>query len=281
MLRISYIILFSLCLFIPGKAQDIHQMKKFSDEQFNRGNYQLALKEYQRVIYFDKHGEYDELYAKIASIHFLNSDYDNALKYYDFALRLEQNDSIKYELVLKKALTNLKQKRYMAALNELFDLPDHPSEFLQDKKDLYLGICYFGLNDMDDSQEHFSELFDSTGIKKVDRLFSDFKDYKKKYRPRKVELMSMLLPGLGQIYTGEVFSGLNSFFLITGVTVYAVYTAVNYALVDGLLVLSSWFYRYYTGGYTNASSFAIKKIENERTNVYHEILTCIENQENQ
>lgn len=281
MLKISYIILFSLILFTSGKAQDIHQMKEFSDEQFKRGNYQLALKEYQRVIYFDKHGEYNELYAKIASIHFLNSDYDNALKYYDFALRLEQNDSIKYELMLKKTLTNLKQKRYMAALNELFDLPDHPSEFLQDKKDLYLGICYFGLNDLDDSREHFSELFDSTGIKEVDRLFSDFKDYKKKYRPAKVELMSMLLPGLGQIYTGEVFSGLNSFFLISGVTVYAVYTAMNYALVDGLLVLSSWFYRYYTGGYTNASSFAIQKIENERTNVYHEILTRIENQGNQ
>jgi len=277
MLRISYIILFSLSLFTPGKGQDIHQMKKFSDEQFNRGNYQLALKEYQRVLYFDKHGQYDELYAKIASIHFLNSDYDNALKYYDFALRLEPNDSIKYELMLKKALSNFKQNRYMAALNELFDLPDHPSEFLQDKKNLYLGVCYFGLNDLDESRDHFIELFDSTGIQKVDKMFSDFKDFKKKYRPGKIELMSMLLPGLGQVYTGEIFNGLNSFFLISGVTVYAVYTAANYALIDGLLVLSSWFYRYYTGGYTNASSFAVKKIENERTDVYHEIFTLIEN----
>lgn len=276
MLRISYIILFSLYLFTPVKGQDIHQMKQFSDEQFNRGNYQLALKEYQRVIYFDKHGEYDELYARIASIHFLNSDYDNALKYYDFALRLEPNDSMKYELMLKKALSNFKQNRYMAALNELFDLPAHPSEFLQDKKNLYLGICYFGLNDMDKSRDHFVELFDSTGIQKVDRLFSDFNDFKRKYRPGKIELMSMLLPGLGQVYTGEIFNGLNSFFLISGVTVYAVYTAANYALIDGLLVLSSWFYRYYTGGYTNASAFAVKKIENERTDVYHEIFTLIE-----
>lgn len=280
MLRISYIILFSLCLFAPGKAQDIHQMKEFSDEQFSRGNYQLALKEYQRVIYFDKHDEYDELYAKIASIHYLNSDYDKALKYYDFALRLEPNDSIKFELILKKALSNLMQNRYMAALNELFDLPHHPSEFLQNKKDLYLGISYFGLNDLDMSRNHFTELFDSSGIKKIDKLFADFKDFKNKYRPGKVELMSMLLPGLGQIYTGEVFNGLNSFFLITGVTVYAVYTAVNYGLVDGLLVLSSWFYRYYTGGYTNASSFAVKKIENERTDVYLEILSLVENTRN-
>jgi len=280
MLKILYIILFSLCLISTAGAQDIHQLNEFADEQFDKGNYQLALKEYQRILFFDNQHEYNELYSKIASIHYLMSDFDNALKYYDLAIRIENNDSIKFELILNKALCNFKLDRYLVALNELFDLPDHSSEYLQNKKNIYLGICYFGLSDYDNSREYFSELLDSTGTKKVNNLFADFERFSKKFRPGKVELMSMLLPGLGQIYTGEIFSGFNSFFLISGVTVYAAITAVNYALFDGLLVLSSWFYRYYSGGFTNARNFAVQKIENEKTRVYSEIFSLIEKYHN-
>ncbi|MBN1388736.1 MAG: hypothetical protein JW965_09835 [Bacteroidales bacterium] len=280
MLKILFTILFSLYLVSAAKAQDIHQLKSFADEQFGKGNYQLAMKEYQRVLFFDKQHEYNELYSRIASIHYLMSDFDNALRYYDLAIRIENNDSIKFELVLNKALCNFKLNRYLEALYELFDLPDHFSGYLRKKKSLYMGICYFGLSEYDNSREYFSTLFDSTGTEKVNNLFADFESLSQKFRPGKVELMSMLLPGLGQIYTGELFSGLNSFFLISGVTVYAVITAVNYTLLDGLLVLSSWFYRYYSGGFTNARNLAVQKIENEKARVYFEIFSLIEKNQN-
>jgi tetratricopeptide (TPR) repeat protein len=278
--RILYIILFSLYIIPTAMAQDIHQLNEFAGEQFDKGNYQLALKEYQRVLFFDSKHEYNELYSRIASIYYLISDFDNALRYFDLAIRVENNDSVKFELILNKALCNFKLDRFLVALNELFDLPDHSSGYLQKKKNLYLGICYFGLSDYDDSREYFSSLLDSTGTNKVNNLFADFEHYSKKFRPGKVELMSMLLPGLGQIYTGEIFSGLNSFLLLSGVTIYAAITAVNYTLFDGLLVLSSWFYRYYSGGFTNARNFAVQKIENEKTRLYTEIFSLIEKGQN-
>ena len=277
MRKLLYIILFSYCLITPAGAQDIHQMKKFSDEQYTAGNYRTALKEYQRVLFFDEQNEYNDLYSRIASIHYRLSDFGRAIRYYDLAQTIENNDSIKFELSLKKALCNFKLGNYLEALNELYDLPGHSSAYLQNKKDLYMGICYFGLNEYDNSQEYFSEIVDSAGVEKVNTLFSDFERFNKKYRPGKVELMSMFLPGLGQIYTGHTFNGINSFILISGVTVYAVITTVNYSLIDGLLVLSSWFYRYYSGGFTNARNFAVEKIEDEKTRVYSEIFSLIEN----
>jgi len=275
-----YIILFSLCLLPPLAAQDIHQMKKFSDEQFASGNYRLALKEYQRVLFFDSENHYNELYARIASIHNQLSDYDNALRYYDLALNIENNDSIRFELKLSKALCYFNQGSYLAALYELLDLPNHPSGYLSDKKNIYMAICHYGMDEYEESREYFTQIFDSAGTAQINTLFSDLEDFNKKFRPSKVQLMSILLPGLGQIYTGEVFNGLNSFLLVSGVSYYAVYTAINYGIIDGLLILSSWFVRYYTGGYTNASNFAAKKIEDEKSRVYSEIIRLIETSQN-
>ena len=275
------IILFSLYLLPPLAAQDIHQVKKFSDEQFAMGNYQLALKEYQRVLFFDRENRYNELYSRIASIHYQLSDFDNAIKYYDLALNIENNDSIKFEIKLNKALCNFNQGNYLLALYELLDLPDHPSGYLSDKKNLYMAICHYGLDEYEESREYFAQTLDSTGAAHINTMFSDFENFNRKYRPSKVQLMSILLPGLGQIHTGEVFNGINSFLLVSGISYYAVYTALNYGIIDGLLILSSWFVRYYTGGYTNASNFAVKKIDDEKSRVYSEILTLIETYQNQ
>ncbi|HDZ40744.1 MAG TPA: tetratricopeptide repeat protein [Bacteroidetes bacterium] len=280
MRNLLYIILFSSCLFTHLEGQDIHTVKKFSDELFSKGNYQAALKEYQRVLFFDKQNEYTELYSRIATIHYNLSDFDNAIRYLDLAQHIENNDSIKFELTLKKALCNFKLDKYFEALNELYDLPDHPSPYLQNKKNLYLGICHFGLDDYGNSLDCFSGLFNSEGAEKIHGLFSDFEDYNRKFRPGKVELMSMLMPGLGQVYAGEVFNGVNSFFLVSGVTCYAIITALNYGIIDGLLVMSSWFYRYYSGGFTNARNFAVQKIEDEKIRLYAEIFSLIEDYQN-
>lgn len=276
----SFILLFSLFLPACIAAQDIHQIKKFSDEQFDKGNLHLALKEYQRVLLFNEDKEYNELYSKIASIYYRMSDFDLAIRYYDFAIRVENDDSLRFELALKKALCNFNKGNYLSALTELFDVPYFPGGYLQKKLNLYMGICYFGLNEYKNSREYFSETLDSTGINTLDKLFLDLERFNKKFRPGKVELMSILLPGLGQIYTGEILSGLNSFVLMTGITIYALVTAANYTLLDGILVLSSWFYRYYSGGFTNASDFAIEKIENQKAKVYSEILALVENCQN-
>jgi len=271
-----YILLFSLLLPLVLKAQDISTIRSFSDEQFHTGNYQLALKEYQRVLFFSNDNEYNELYSRIASIHYLLSDFSLAIRYYDFAMRVEDDDSLRLELALKKTLCNFKLNDYYSALSELLDIQEPAAGYLKEKKDLYMGICYFGLNDYEKAREYFSEVLDPEGIAELYDLFNSFERYNRKYRPGKVELMSILLPGLGQIYTGEVLSGINSFVLMTGITIYAMFTAVNYTLIDGLLVLSSWFYRYYSGGFTNANDSAVRKTERERTRTYTEILSLIE-----
>lgn len=259
-----YILLFNLPLLFTLNAQDIHQIRQFGDEQFRNGDYRLALKEYQRVLLFDNERVHNDLYSKIAFIQYYSNEYEQAMRYFDYAIITERNDSLRFELMLKKALCCFRMNNYLAALNELYDLPDPPGRFLQNKKNLYMGICCFGMNDYENSKGCFSALLDSLGIRNLEEVFNDFSRFNKKFRPGKAELMSMILPGLGQIYTGNVTDGLNSFLLISGVTIYSLVTAVNYAIIDGLLVLSSWFYRYYSGGFSNASDLAQKKTRQKK-----------------
>ncbi len=272
-----FIILIEFLIIPAVYSQTIQQIKSFSDEQFVNGNYELALKEYQRVLLFDTSHSYNDIYSKIATIYYDQKDYDKAIEYFNLSWRAEQNDSLKNEISLKKALCNFKTENYYAALNELFDINPGNSAYFKNKINLYFGICYFGLNDYDDSEDYFIKLVDSAGNSELQKLFKDLKKFNKKFRPERIELMSMLLPGLGQIYAGDIKSGINSILLLSAVTTYGVITAVNYSLIDGFLILTSWFYRYYNGGALHANSLANAKILKRKAQYYSSILNIIDN----
>jgi len=275
MRKILYIILFEL-VWIPFlHAQNIDQIKQFADAQMESRNYKTALLEYQRVMFFDTDNRYTGVFSKIASIYYNANEYENAITYYNYAWRTEQNDSLKMELAFKKVLCNFKQSSYLLALYDLFDMPDQLTTYFFLKKNLYLGICYFGLTEYKNSLTHFAELVDSTEMVQLEELFSDFNRFREKYRPGKVELMSYLFPGLGQIYTGEFMSGINSFLLLGGITGYALIVARNYGFIDGAFVLLSWFYRYYSGGVQKAGQHATNRIDHKKEQVYNQVLKIV------
>jgi tetratricopeptide (TPR) repeat protein len=274
--RISFTILISFIVLPRLFAQDAGQVKSFADGQFLVGNYSSALKEYQRVLLFDEEGRYTDIFSKIASISYNQQNFEDAIKYFNLAWRAEKNDSIKSGLAFKKVVCLFKQEDYYLALADLFDMPDYGLEYIKDKKDLYFGITYFGLEDYKNSMASFSKLLDSTGVRELTKIFDDYLKFMKRFSPEKLEMLSMFVPGLGQIYAGDVGSGINSIVLLGAISLYAVYTAVNYAFIDGAILLSSWFYRYYTGGSMKANDLGKDKIAKRKAKVYSQILQLVE-----
>jgi tetratricopeptide (TPR) repeat protein len=276
MQRILFIILIDTILFSSISAQTIDEIKSFSDDQFENGNYQVALKEYQRVQLFDSDNQYSDIYSKIATIYIKQNDNENAIRYLNWAWNVEQNDSSRIEITLKKALCNFKMNDYYTALNELFDIPDNTTEYLKNKKNLYLGICYFGLDDYLNSLAYFNQLVDSIGVQQLNQTISDFIKSNKKFNPDKIEIMSLIFPGLGQFYIGEIGMGINSIALLSAVAYYSYITVVNYAMLDGVLILSSWFYRYYKGGSLKAKNAADTRFVERKSSVYSELISIVE-----
>lgn len=276
MRRVIYIVLFDVLFVNALFSQNIHQIKSFADSEFSKGNYSAALKEYQRVQFFDAEKNYQSVYARIAEIYFNQADYNAAVQYFNFAWNVEQNDSIKFEIALKKALCYLLSNDYYSALNELFDISVSNNIYFENKINLYSGICYFGQSDYNEALSYLTHIVDSKGAVQLNALFKDFEKYNKRFNPERIELMSSILPGLGQIYIGKIGSGVNSIVLLTGVVAYAFYTMSAYSFIDGALVLSSWFYRYYKGGAQKANLAAEAKLKEKKSKVYSEIISIVE-----
>lgn len=257
-------------------AQSIGETWGFANEQFELGNYRQALVEYQRVAFFDTNSEYSDVFQKIGESFYAIGDYHRAVQNFDIARRVAQNDSLKTELIFKKVNCLFKQNNFLFALNELLVISDLTSSYLKNKFNLYLGIGYFGVGNYEESQHYFSKIIKAKSLPDLRDIYNDFEKFRKRFKPSKIQTMSMILPGLGQIYSGNIISGINSIVLIGGIAVITVYIWQVYSFLDAALSMGTWYYRYFSGGYRNAEIFAIEKIEHEKEEVYHQILELIQ-----
>ena len=273
--RISYTAIFSVLCLQVLLSQDIQQAKRFADEQLLLGNDRIALKEYQRVLLFDREGAYREIFLTIASLYDAREETDRALAYYDMAWNAMQGDSIRREITFRKTLCHFTQEQYLLALGELYSLPDSMSADHMKRRQLYLGIAQFGLEDLDASLESFATILDTAGTAAVKAELAVYDKYREKYDPDRLQTMSIFLPGLGQIYGGKPASGINSIMLLAAISTYSYFTIINYSLLDGLLVFTSWFYRYYTGGHRNAYEIGLRRLQEKKQQTYQSLLRII------
>ncbi|HDS06020.1 MAG TPA: hypothetical protein ENO05_00205 [Bacteroides sp.] len=275
MRNVLSIILFS-CLFSPALiSQPIWQLKEHADEQFLAGNFPTALKEYQRVLLFDEDNRYSQVYGDIADIYLALGDDENAIVYYDFARKAVSSDSLKLEYSFSRILCQFRQQRFLLGLSDLYDLPETSSPYFEAKKNLYTAVCHFGLGETDRSLAYFIEVVDSAGMAEISTLIGDLKRFEKKYDPDRLQLMSIFLPGLGQLVAGDLKNGLNSILLLGGIGVYSYHTMVTYSILDGTLFLLTWFYRYYTGGHKKAYELGAGKIRDQQRVTYQQILEVV------
>lgn len=268
-------IVFSLLISATVQAQNILETYEFANRQFEAGNYGQALTEYQRVAFFDENKNYRDVYLKIADSFFEMGDFDRAVKNYDIAFRLSDSDSLKAEIVFKKARCMFEQNNFVFALNELYSLAEPASPYLKNKYNLYTGIACFGIENYPEALAYFNKIVSPENSAELKDLFDRFGKIQKRYKPSKVQNMSIFLPGLGQFYTGNIGSGINSMVLISGIAVLTVHLWQIYGFLEAALSTGSWYYRYYSGGYKNAGSLAVEKIEHERAELYNRVLNLI------
>jgi hypothetical protein len=105
----------------------------------------------------------------------------------------------------------------------------------------------------------------------VNELFEKNKKISK-ISPKKAKVLSMIMPGLGQLYVGDVKNGLNSFLLSTGLLALGLRSAFINNPLDAAIATLPWFQRYYQGGYKKAELIAVAKIQEKRYKIYNQLL---------
>jgi len=275
-LKRYFILIINLLIVVLCPAQTVEEVVRFANEQFEKGNFQVAAQEYNRALFFG-YDKVDELSIQIGHCYSELSNYELASSFYDRSFKYSQSDSLKNEAVLGKTFCLLMQNRNLLALNELLYTNDHLN--LQQKTGLHFlkGIAYYGLEEDTLSFKEFNNVLDlsemNDSVKTL--IISEFgKVYKyhKKYNPNRTYIMSGIIPGSGQLYVGAIKDGINSMVLIAGLYIIAVQIIKNYSLLDAGLTLFPWIQRYYMGGMDKAKGLAMSKIEAKRYESYLRII---------
>ena len=274
------IIIFSICCNFFNYAnlysQTIGQTIAFADKQYKLKNYEIALENYNRVLFFSNSNNNLYLYKQISNIYYEIQEYNKAIKYFDLFLSACEIDSIKHQIIFQKIDCYIRTQKFQYALIELFNINDSvPTNILQ-QKNFYLGICFFGLENFKSSEKYFNKSLTPSCIEQKQAIHELFLDKKlNKPNPKTAFILSIILPGSGQIYTGNIYSGINSLLLSSTIIILGVYLSYQYTILDAVLVASPWFLRYYQGGVLNSKKFAEQKLQNNRNEIFNKILVEI------
>jgi tetratricopeptide (TPR) repeat protein len=261
-------------------SQDLKQTFDFANELYEKKDYSGAGETFRRVIYFDTKEQYrSQCYKKIADCLYETKEYAEAADYYELAYFQQADDSSKTEILFRKITCFLVLNNFEYAQIELLNISDSIDSIQKKRKIFYSAVIHFANENFEESKTSFQKLIDSSHIEQKNRINELFKQNEKvsKLSPKKARILSMIMPGLGQLYAGDVKNGLNSFLLTTGIVAWGVAAAIQSASpVDALISALPWFQRYYTGGYTKAEAIAENQKKKRRSKIYNQILDTIQ-----
>lgn len=270
-----FLVVFSFCLVTVGQGQTVDQLIEFADKKFEQGNYALAAKEYQRALFFGPKQQVGALNVSTGDCYFALKAYGKAHEYYGFAANLIRKDSLRGEVLLKKASCQMMLLQYNMAVFDLYSLPANIPASTEKKRQFLLGVAYYGMADYERAASAFQLAIpgDEQKIQQIVEVFANKKINRP--NPNLAYWMSVFIPGSGQFYSGDIKNGLNSFLLSAGLIIVAFEIASNQSWIDSLLTVFPWWQRYYTGGYNSARSIAEHKRAENRAELYRIIYEIV------
>ncbi|MFT5884637.1 MAG: tetratricopeptide (TPR) repeat protein [Arcticibacterium sp.] len=273
MKRAIYIILIIELFGGVAKAQNLDQTFHFANNLFEQDDYKNALEVYRRTLFFDQNNEFGpRVFKNMADCLYETSQYQEAAYYYDLAYFVHSG-YLQADISLKKASCHLLLREYNQTKIELFNLPDSLSPEQKELSVFYDAMLNFAQGNFEASKGLFLQIAPDSTV--INALFDKNKKIDK-LKPKTAKILSIIMPGLGQFYAGDIKNGLNSLILSGGLFYLGVRSAVRTSLLDAGLSVIPWFQRYYSGGYNKAYAIAEAKVKERRHKVFNELLEQVE-----
>ncbi|MCU7513284.1 MAG: hypothetical protein HF300_12030 [Ignavibacteria bacterium] len=217
--------------------------------------YYDAITELKRLLFFDKEKKYTfigdyligESYKKGAKL-------DEAVKYLSLAQLYAPDSSILFEVKTEIVRCNILRRTEESALLLLRQL-EKDTRFQGKSKQInyWKGWAYIFEDDWGKASEEFRKA-DSTN-----ELWEFCRGVEKaKYSVSFAKVISYILPGSGQFYTGNYVSGIMSM-AWTGFLGYLTYNSFAEERAFDGLVEAGLFFRFHRGNVQNAEKFAIER----------------------
>ncbi len=265
---LNFYILF-LILIASAQAQTtLNQLFLNANELFNNQKYFDAITEYKRVQYFDTENHFSyETNFRIGECYKAGLKLDDAIFYFGKALSYADNEEKRYNITVEIIKSNILRRTFtnayslIAAAKKTFNQEGKKQEL-----NYWLGWAYM----LDKKWEAAAKLFKKLEQDELTNLCNNVID--EEYPVTFTKLISYIVPGAGQIYTGYYLSGLMSlgWNILWGYITFDAFMAER--VFDGVVVANLLWFRFYRGNYQNAEKFAVEKNVKIYNNAYNYLM---------
>lgn len=222
-----------------------------ADSLYSNRNFFAAATEYERFLYnFPADSNVDYVCFKLGLSYLENNELEKGEEIIRKNINASNLYSRKAQLILAENFIHNSQ--FKRARFEIQDLLIFTGDTIENQElNRILGWLDLAENELTKAEYHFS-------IAKDSELVTEIQNFSR--LPRKnpfiAVLLSSIIPGSGEIYSGHYWTGLASF-LVNAATVAGIVLSIkqeNY--LDAALILSIFFNRFYLGSRQNAHDFA-------------------------
>ncbi len=238
-------------------AQDnLSRQLKYADNLYDSELFFDAVTEYKRLIYFDRYREYThEANFKIGMSYKFAGKYDNAISYFRKSEISARNDEEVYESKIQIVRCNILRRTTNNAQSLLDDL-NADNRFSSRSNDInyWRGWAFMMADDWQNAAAVFTKLDPEHPLKKLANKVEN-----EKYSVTFAKVISYILPGSGQIYTGHYLSGIMSLGWNALLGYLTINAFVEDRVFDGLVIGNLLWLRFYRGNYENAGKFAVNE----------------------
>ena len=283
-MRYFTVLAITLLLFTVATASASDPVIDFGDYLFALGNYDAAITEYKRFLFFNSDPpQVGDVQFKIGLAYRAQKWWPAAAEAMIVAIQRTTATELQAERRVELAVTLIASGAYDLALVELIKVDmQSQSARLRQRARFLRGVAYLYQSKWEQAQSVFQAYFDEIpgaagAAAEIDVLFLDVLNRSQKSE-KVARRLSTFLPGLGQTYAGDWKNGLNAL-LLNGVLGYVTLdAAIERDYDDALLSFFFLFYRYYAGNRYRAAEAA--QTFNDRENRRHveEILQVLATQ---
>ncbi len=259
----------------------ISEIEIFADKLYYDGLYEESAHEYKRAIFFDKTNSF--LKIKLArSYRELKKFEESERIIKEYINSLESEDEKKYEATIELGITYIYAKNYAMATYQFLKVENFSEDIKLKKKALiYLTISYAVNYQWKETEEAFDRFIsltknsNQTEIKNVKDHLMRAKSFKSKSKEL-AKWLSIFIFGAGQIYAGDIGSGINAMALNGFISFITLDSFLKGNYIDGIFLALSFLERYYSGNIYHAEEKVVEYNERENNKLLKDFINLIE-----
>lgn len=255
-LYIKYIgIIFLLNYSFLFSQETLKEQYDYSLSLYNQEKYFDAVTELKRLNFFDN----KKIYAfqsnlLIGKSYKEGGKFSDALKYFTLAEINAPDDSDFYDAKINQVKINI-LRRSTPQAERLLDQLQKDTRFMDRISEIiyWRGWTYIFADEWDKAALQFAEIKNDSLKILCENVSAD------KYSVTAAKILSYIIPGAGQFYTGHYFSGILSlgWNILWGYLTIKAF--IDERIFDGLVIGNFLWLRFYVGNIQNAEKFAVSE----------------------